>query len=285
MGKIIDAEFISKLERLSISAKNVLAEGGGGIRKSKSKGSSVEFSDYREYASGDDFRKIDWNAYARFNRLFVKLFMEEREANINIFLDISKSMDWGEPNKNIISRKIAAAISYISLSNYDRVSLYTIGNLDENLKFLRSKSSFYKIVNSLEKVEYKKVSNYIKIIKNMNLNMQKGITIIISDLLEEADINEFFSYLKHCKQEVYIFHILAPQEINPTFEENIRIIDSESNDFKDINITDRLIDNYKKVYKDFINNIEKTSLKWGFYYINCDSSEDIEKLIFQIFNN
>ncbi|MDP4178692.1 MAG: DUF58 domain-containing protein, partial [Bacillota bacterium] len=98
--KIFDTEFLKKLDSIALNANITMSEGSSGSRKSKSKGSSVEFSDYREYTAGDDFRRVDWNAYGRFDRLFVKLFMEEREALINIFIDSSKSMNYGNPKKS-----------------------------------------------------------------------------------------------------------------------------------------------------------------------------------------
>jgi len=122
MSQLFDSEFLKKIQQLVITSKIVLSDGAGGNRKSRSKGSSIEFSDYREYSLGDDFRRIDWNAYGRFEKLFIKLFMEEREAHVHIFLDTSKSMDWGEPNKSFASRRLAAELSYISPSNYDKVS-------------------------------------------------------------------------------------------------------------------------------------------------------------------
>jgi uncharacterized protein (DUF58 family) len=286
MGKIVDMEFLNKLQRLSISAKKALAEGGGGIRKSKSKGSSVEFSDYREYAAGDDFRKIDWNAYARFDRLFIKLFMEEREANVNIFLDISKSMDWGEPNKSVTSRKLAAALSYISLINYDRVSLYAVSNgVEKSLKFLRNKGSFVKVINFLESIEYTNKTSFVTSIKSMNLKLQKGISVIISDLMENSELNDMLSYLKYCNQETYVFHVLSPQEIAPEFNENVRIVDSETGMYRDIKITDKLLSKYKKVYNDYVVSIEEKCRKWGFNYINSNTSIDIEKHLKRILHS
>ena len=103
--KLIDSNLLKKLESLKLNTTITLNQGYGGGRKSKSKGSSVEFSDFREYVPGDDFRKIDWNAYGRFKKLFIKLFMEESEANINIFIDTSKSMDFGNPKKATLAKR------------------------------------------------------------------------------------------------------------------------------------------------------------------------------------
>ena len=95
---LFDGEFFARLHTLRMSNKMKLTSGMSGGRKSSAKGNSVEFSDFREYMLGDDIRKIDWNAYGRMNRLFIKLFQEEKEGLFRIFLDGSKSMDYGEHN-------------------------------------------------------------------------------------------------------------------------------------------------------------------------------------------
>ena len=105
--KLFDQEFFAKLNNLAIAMNTRMTYGIGGGRKSNAKGNSVEFSDFREYRLGDDIRRIDWNAYGRFDKLFVKLFMEEKEGLFQIFLDASKSMDFGEKNKSVCAQRIA----------------------------------------------------------------------------------------------------------------------------------------------------------------------------------
>ena len=120
--KIFNEDFFSKLNQINLSINLKLSSGTQG-RKSKAKGVSVEFSDYREYMPGDDFRRIDWNAYGRFDKFFIKVFMEEREGIFNFFLDKSKSMDYGKENKKNMALKIVAALSYVALNNLDRVNI------------------------------------------------------------------------------------------------------------------------------------------------------------------
>ena len=135
MEKIFTDDFLKKLNKINMNLTLRLSSGYQGGRKSKAKGVSVEFSDYREYIKGDDFRRIDWNAYGRFDKFFIKVFMEEREGIFNFFLDTSKSMDYGKENKKIMALKIVAALSYIAINNLDRVNITTLesGNIN-NLK-------------------------------------------------------------------------------------------------------------------------------------------------------
>lgn len=280
MSELFDENFLKKLQNLVITTKIAVTSGTAGNRKSRSKGSSVEFSDYREYAVGDDFRRIDWNAFGRFEKLFVKLFMEEREAPVNIFLDTSKSMDWGEPNKTVASRRLAAALSYMSLVNYDRVYLACISDgLNCALQSLRSRSSFGRVLDFLEKVEYGSTTNLGAALIESGMGNQRGISILISDLFSKGKLKETIDYLQYRNQDIYICHILAPQEINPSLESAIRLVDSETGEFMDVSITSQLIKTYRKSFSGYISEIEGMCFKRGVNYIRMDTSIPIEQMI------
>lgn len=279
-SQLFDSDFLKKLEQLVITSKITLVDGAAGNRKSRAKGSSVEFSDYREYSIGDDFKRIDWNAYGRFEKLFIKLFMEEREAPVHIFLDNSKSMDWGEPNKGIASRRLAAALSYISLSSYDRVSLVCLNNtVDKYKPDLRGKNSFSQILNLLENLEYSGTTDIFNTIAKFNLKSGKGISIVISDLFTKGNLLDMINYFQFKKQEIYICHILAPQEVEPEIGMSLRLIDIESGEFRDVTSSPDLIKSYKKVYKRFITNIEEICKKRGVNYIFMESSLPVERMV------
>ncbi len=112
---LLDPEFLARLERLDIVSRKIFAGKTKGERRSKRKGQSVEFADYRNYVSGDDLRFLDWNIYGRLERLFIKLFFEEEDLHVNVLMDLSKSMDYGEPAKALYAKRVAAAIAYIGL--------------------------------------------------------------------------------------------------------------------------------------------------------------------------
>lgn len=280
MSELFSSDFLGRIQQLTIKTRLVLADGAAGNRKSRSKGSSVEFSDYREYTRGDDFRRIDWNAYGRFEKLFIKLFMEERESPVHIFLDTSKSMDWGEPNKSFASRRLAAALSYIALANYDRVSLLCLDNRISKSKLsLRGKNAFPEVLNFLEGVEYTGTTDLTGALKNYNMKSGKGISIVISDLLYSEGLPEIIKYLQYRKQEVHIFHILSLQELKPELESSLRLIDMETREFKDITVSPLLLKTYNKILGQFLSGIEECCFKYGANYMKADSSMPIEQMI------
>src|SRR5213596_1199868 len=120
---LLTPELLRRLEQFQLLAARRAKSSAKGERRSRARGQSVEFADYRTYVPGDDFRYLDWNLYGRLERLFLKLYEEERELPVTIFLDASESMTFGEPHKFDFARQVAAAIGYVALCGFDRVSV------------------------------------------------------------------------------------------------------------------------------------------------------------------
>src|SRR5216117_2739831 len=120
---LLTSEFMARLDQLDVMSRKLLAGKMKGERRSKRRGQSVEFADYRNYVVGDDLRFIDWNIYARLDRLFLKLFLEEEDLSLYVLLDVSKSCDYGDPHKAMYLKRVAAALGYIGLVNYNRVTV------------------------------------------------------------------------------------------------------------------------------------------------------------------
>src|SRR6201995_2975360 len=125
---LLSREFMARLDQLDVVSRKLLAGKMKGERRSKRRGQSVEFADYRNYVIGDDLRFIDWNIYARLDKPFLKLFLEEEDLSLYILVDVSKSCDYGDPNKAMFIKRVAAALGYIGLVNYNRVTIAAIGD-------------------------------------------------------------------------------------------------------------------------------------------------------------
>src|SRR4051812_49550440 len=142
---LLDPEFLHKLEQLELVSKKIFVGRMKGERKSKRRGSSVEFADHRQYSVGDDLRHIDWNVYGRLDRLFLKLFLEEEDLHFYTLLDTSLSMDFGDPTKLHYGKQVAAALSFIGLVNHDRVMLDTFSTtLDAGMPSVRGRSQMWR---------------------------------------------------------------------------------------------------------------------------------------------
>src|SRR2546423_2656655 len=123
---LLEPAFMARLDQLDVMSRKLLAGKLKGERRSKRRGQSVEFADYRNYVVGDDLRFIDWNVYARLDRLFLKLFLEEEDLSLYVLVDVSKSCDYGNPNKAHYIKKVAASLGYIGLVNYNRVNIVAL---------------------------------------------------------------------------------------------------------------------------------------------------------------
>lgn len=281
--RIFDAEFLKKLDTIVINVRMLMNEGAGGNRKSRSKGSSVEFSDFREYSLGDDFRRIDWNAYGRFDRLFVKLFMEEREAMFNIFIDGSRSMSFGEPKKSLAALRLAGVIAYLALNNLDRVCINSLsGGVVKQSPVMNGRGTFQRCVDFLENMEFNGVTDLNSSIKKKEFK-SGGVSVVLSDFFNPGGIEAAVKYLLYKKQDVVLIHVLSPEELNPYMEGQVRLKDSETGETRDIAVTPAIMKQYEKELNLFINNIKEFSSRMGVAYIQVSSAEPVEKVVFEEF--
>jgi uncharacterized protein (DUF58 family) len=281
--KVFDGDFFRKLESITIKARITMTDGASGGRKSKAKGSSVEFSDFREYTPGDDFRRIDWNAFGRFDKLFLRLFTEEREALTNIFVDCSKSMDFGEENKATMALRISGILTYLALNNLDRVCLNRVqGNtLIPSCSYM-GKNSFQRALQFLEGSDFKGSTNLVESVKRKELK-SRGISIIISDFFTVGSIEEVIKYLAYKKQQIIFIQVLSEDEVNPVLGGQVRLIDSETKDEMNLTITPKLLKTYNLKLKGLQIGVKEAVKKYGGVFLQVSSSEALDKIVFEHF--
>src|SRR5437588_8202963 len=151
---LLDPEFLARLEQLELVSRKIFLGRMKGERRSKRKGQSVEFADYRNYVVGDDLRFLDWNLYARLDRLFLRLFLEEEDLHVYLLIDNSLSMSFGSPTKLHYAKQVAAALGFIGLVNLDRVVVEAFNDrLVQSLPPLRGRRSMWRLMEFLQKLE------------------------------------------------------------------------------------------------------------------------------------
>ncbi len=289
MRQVIDGNFIAMLESRDLRIKNPMNGLFGGNRRSKAYGSSAEFADYREYAAGDDLRRIDWNLYARFEKLFLKLFVDERQLHHKIYIDASASMDWGEPNKSDIALKLTAALGYLSVQAMDRVSFYTIHESTcENLcRTVIGRDAFYNAADMLNTVNFYGEGDIGKAISSLeNPGNGNGISVIISDFLTDSDWKSAVDYLLYHKREVYLIQVLSRDELTPNLNGKILMLDSEAYDEDDernyrSEITRSSIKAYEEAFLYLQNDIKTFCAARDVGFITVCSDESIAAMLFQ----
>lgn len=272
---VFDKGFFDKLNTLKMSLNMRLSQGMSGIRKSSAKGSSVEFSDFREYMLGDDIRRIDWNAYGRTDKLYIKQFMEEKEGIFQIFIDTSRSMCFGEQPKSTMALQIAGALSYIVLNNLDRVY---INEMKENSmtkgKGVTGGAAFSHVLNDLNRITFDGKTTLNKSILSRPVQIG-GVTIIISDFFDENGIEESLKYLAYRKQTIVLIQVLAKEEVDVNYEGTLNILDMETDQRVKITMSNATIKKYREQLADMQTNLENLARKYGAMYVSIRTDESL----------
>ncbi len=226
---VIDEFFLGQLEQLGTILKNNVAGMFGGNRRSKNLGSSCEFADYRDYMPGDDVTKIDWNAYARFDKLFQKLYFDERQMHTKIYIDVSRSMVHGNDEKAVAAIKIAAAFAYLSVCEMDKVSIYAIrgSSLEEVVSGMVGKDSYLNCIGKLNELEFDFDSKISEAMVPSSVGRGDGYSIIISDFLTDENYEAAIDRLAEQKRDILCVQILSREEINPQIRGKMHLFDSE----------------------------------------------------------
>lgn len=226
---VINEGFLQQLETLQSLVKNNIAGLFGGNHQSKTYGASCEFVDYREYQPGDDVSKIDWKAYARFDKLYQKLYLDERQMHTRIYIDASRSMDYGNGHKAEQALKMASAFAYLSVCEMDKVSIYAIkeDGIFDVVTGMRGKDAFIAGIGALNDVEFSGDSRISDAILPSNVGMGDGMSIIISDFLTDNDFERAVHHLVDKKRDVTCVQILSREELNPQSRGKMHFFDSE----------------------------------------------------------
>ncbi len=227
----LEPEFLKKLERLRLVAKRISSARGKGEHLSARKGSSLEFSDYKRYHKGDDFRYVDWNVYRRLERLLLKVFIGEEEMNIYLFLDASRSMTEGAPPKIDYAKSVAAALGYIGLANHDRVGAASFSENVESQLFLgRGRKQILALFKYLRELTCHGETDLRASAKSFSLRFpSRGLVVLVSDLFDPQGCRAGFEELMRKGYEVLVVHILDESEIRlePVGDTSIYDVESE----------------------------------------------------------
>src|SRR5882724_11023507 len=226
---LLSSEFMTRLDQLDVLSRKLLAGKMKGERRSKRRGQSVEFADYRNYVVGDDLRFIDWNVYARLDKMFLKLFLEEEDLSLYILCDVSKSCDFGNPNKALYIKQVAAALAYIGLVNYNRVTIAAMNDtVVADTGALRGRTKVNQMIDFISKLEPRGQSNLAAACKRFALaNRRKGVCVVLSDFFDKGGYESGLRYVAGGKYDLFCVQCLAPQEIEPDVQGDLKLRDIE----------------------------------------------------------
>ncbi|MCC6796600.1 MAG: DUF58 domain-containing protein [Candidatus Hydrogenedentes bacterium] len=277
---LLTAEFLARLDRLALMARKTQLGMTKGERKSKRRGSSVEFADYRDYVQGDDLRHVDWNIYGRLESLYLKLFHEQEDLTVHLLLDASRSMGFGSPAKIDLATKMAAAIGYIGLVGYDRVSAESFADgMTHRLAPCRGRAHAGKLLTFLSNVHADGRTSLEDSTKSYILrNRAKGVAVLFSDFLDPEGYEGCLRRLLQSGSDCYAVHVLSREEIDPPIAGDLKLLDSEYAMHVEVSASPSLLKRYKKNLEGFCESIRQYCLARGIGYIFAPSDESLERL-------
>lgn len=284
----LNDQFFSRLETLALHLRSNLAGYFGGKHLVNTYGQTVEFADYREYQLGDDIRRIDWNLYSRFEKYFLKLFTDERQMQVQIFLDCSASMGKDNDQKSAYAIATAAAIGFLAVHNMDKVSFHVMReNKAENpFGTIIGKKAFFRAIGELEKQDFDLDADVESCVLSCpDTSANNGLTVIISDFFTESNWKKAVDYLCYKKRQVLLVQVMTPEEINPAYDGHVNLIDSESVDFADtknmkIKITRAMQKAYEEALADYREDMKTFCTKRGVDYVTLSTDMPLEKVLF-----
>ena len=280
--------FFSRLETLALNLKTNLSGYFGGKHLVSTYGQTVEFSDFREYQPGDDIRRIDWNLYSRFEKYFLKLFTDERQMQVQIFIDCSASMGKDNPKKAAYVVATAAALGFLAVQNMDKASFYLMkgDNAENENGTIVGKNAFFRAVKTLENIDFDGETDIEKCVTNCrDTGTNNGLTVIVSDFFTDSNWKKAVDYLAYKKRQVLLVQVLTPEEINPAYDGRVNLLDSEAVDASDeknlkVKITRGMLQAYEEALEEFRADLKSFCSKRGADFVSVNTDMPIERMLF-----
>ncbi|MHB8522594.1 MAG: DUF58 domain-containing protein [Limisphaerales bacterium] len=302
---LLTPELLRRLEQFQLLAARRAKSSAKGERRSRARGQSVEFADYRNYVVGDDLRYLDWNLFGRLERLFLKLYEEERELPVTIFLDASESMTFGEPRKFDFARQVAAAVGYVALCGFDRVSVRvfpdtpprTDGEANAKrktqnpelvpelaargaLRSVRGRKSAIQFFQNLGQLTARGPASFNEALRRGALqSRQTGLAILLSDFLDPAGYEDGIKALLGRGFQISAVQILAPEELAPTSYGDLRLIDAETGAQQEVTFGKYRLATYRRTVLNFCQRLREFCQARGVSFFSASSDTALEVLL------
>ena len=289
MPDLITPEFMQRLDRLDVVSRKMLRGTMQGERRSKKRGQSVEFADYRNYVVGDDLRRIDWNLYARLDKLFLRLFLEEEDLSVSVVFDTTRSMDYGDPNKFLYAKQLAAALGYIALTHHNRLSVYGFaGGIVQQLEGLRGRRPVPRLLDFLEQCPVSEDPGDLgAALRQLALRHNRpGVVLLISDFMDKGELSDALRYLAAPRFDVYAVQTLSPQEIEPgkgNIAGDLRLTDVEDGDVAEVSATSVLVQRYRATLQAYCQHVREQCVRRNIAYLNTPTDVPVETVVMKYF--
>lgn len=257
--ELLSTDFLTQLERLSLLSRRSFRGRVKGERRSPRKGISVEFSDYRPYGVGDDLRYVDWNVYARLDRLYLKLFVDEEDLCLHLLVDASASMGFGEPSKLDYSARLAGALGFVGLVGLERVGVGVVRErIGEGFNPARGRNQALPLMDFLGRLRAGGGTSLNDGLAAYALRAREaGLAVLVSDLMDPGGYERGLKALLERRFDVHVIHVLAADEMNPAFGGDLRLLDAETDELRDLTLDGEALRGYHERLRVFLDRAEQ----------------------------
>ncbi len=279
---LVDQKFLERLERLAIHWQKSFPGLVGGHNPSRFAGPGQEFLDHRHFHYGDDLRAVNWRAYLRFEKLFLKIFRIEPHTPVRLLLDASASMGAGERSKFDFARKLAAALCYIGLVRLDTMLLLPFRDrLEEGLRCAGGRHRLGPVVDFLTRLKAGGRTDFLEVVRQfLSRCADRGLLIILSDFLADGDCCKPIQYLADFGHELMLVQVWAEEDRHPPWEGRLQLIDAETDARMELDFDAQARGLYTKAFDAHSESLRRLALGNGGRYVGLSTSLEIEDAIF-----
>lgn len=278
---LLTPEFIARLEALELLGRKLLTGKIRGAHRSRHRGESIQFADYRNYVPGDDPRWIDWNIYARLDRLFLKLFVEEDDLALHLLVDASASCRYGEPDKFRYIQQVAAALAYIALASHNRVTISAFSDgVTARSGTLRGRGRSARMIAFLTALQPDGAGDFTRAARQFALlRRERGICLVLSDFDDTQGCRDGLRHLASARHDLFAVQVLSPQELAPPMRGDVQLRDIENDTRIDVAITPGSVARYQSALQACCRDLEDQVLRLGGAYLFATTATPFDRLV------
>jgi uncharacterized protein (DUF58 family) len=279
--ELLSADFLVQLERLALISRRTFRGRVKGERKSPRKGMSVEFSDFRPYGVGDDIRYVDWNIYGRLDRLYLKLFVDEEDLCVHLLVDGSASMGFGDPTKLAYAMRLGLALGFVGLVNLERVGVSVIRDrIAEGWSPARGRNHVFPLMDFLRRLRPGGPTSLGDGLAEYAMRAREaGLAVVISDLMDPQGYERGLKALLERRFDVHVIHLLSADEMNPSFSGDLRLLDAETGELRDLTLDAEALRGYRQRLRDFLERAEQFCLRREITYHRVVTDTPVEEFV------
>jgi uncharacterized protein (DUF58 family) len=279
---LIDRAFLEKLERLTIHWQKSFPGIVGGHNSSRFSGPGQEFLDHRTFHHGDDLRAVNWRAYLRLDKLFLKMFQIEPRVPVRLLLDCSASMATGEKPKFDYARKLAAALAYVGLVRLDPIVIVPFGNvLAQEQVCSGGRHRFGPVADYLSRLEASGPTDFMQVSRKfVSKYVNRGLLVVISDFLSDADFEKPFQYVAEFGHEIFLIQLWADEDRTPPWQGELELADAETGGRMELDFDSGSRGRYTRAFDAYCEQVRRIALRHGGRYVGISTSTSVEDAVF-----